>query len=462
MRIFKVLLLDDNTDNTNFFKVAMEKWHVDLVVVSDVENSLIRINIIKPDLIMLSTDLSMNYEKTISFLVGKRLPILFYGRRGIPKNLEENSLIKGYFPIPINVLQLKNKLFSTLNPSYQKEHAKGHIDVVVNEKVGVVELEGDISWEQIHQLKYQIIYLFEIKEIVGIVFIFYSLGNQVEELRDFLEHLFEIIKGKGINSAYLKYLSADDKIIAIFRNQPVLNGVELVKSFAEAFLKIQSVNLDKASIGMDVVFLQENVKLVENVYDEYGNLIKQAGDVFTKEDLARLKSDGIDRIYYPKELSYLGLDVEKIAGVSENIQNILIQQADFSLDDLSRDKIKSKDKLIVIIDDDPLTRTILSKAIKKLGYSFKLADNGVDGLKLAIQYNPDLILLDLMIPKMNGPQFIKKYRELRQKHLSPIVVVSAVSRSDVIQPILKMGVKDYILKPISLEMLNEKITRNIL
>ncbi|PKL13128.1 MAG: DNA-binding response regulator, partial [Spirochaetae bacterium HGW-Spirochaetae-6] len=84
------------------------------------------------------------------------------------------------------------------------------------------------------------------------------------------------------------------------------------------------------------------------------------------------------------------------------------------------------------------------------------------GLKLAIQYNPDLILLDLMIPKMNGPQFIKKYRELRQKHLSPIVVVSAVSRSDVIQPILKMGVKDYILKPISLEMLNEKITRNIL
>ncbi len=460
MKIHKVLLLDENLENVNFFKYLFEKWKMELISVQDVQNSLIRVNIIKPDFILISTDLEMDYGNALNFLANKNYKIFLYGKKKVGSDLQKLPSIKKYFPLPIDVINLKNDLMSNLNPNYTKEEKSSHIDVVVNDHIGVVEFEKIPHWEVLHQIRFQINHLFGEKKMSGIIIIFHSSEGGDAFLEENIKHFFNFIKDRKLETARVKYLCNHDNIVSILNEDPFLRLLERVKSYAEAYLKIESINLEKSNIGTDIDFIREDVKLVENVYDEYGNLIKNAGEKFSKEDIEKLKKDNTKKIYYPKELSYLGIGIDTIAGVKKNIEEIIIKQAEVTTEEIS-DTITGGKKLILIVDDDLTTQKILTRAVEKLGYNFRLVDNGVDALRSAIQFNPNLIILDLMIPRLNGPQFIKKYKELRKKQVSPIIVVSGVSRSDVIAPILKMGVKDYILKPVNLQTLTEKIQKNI-
>lgn len=99
---------------------------------------------------------------------------------------------------------------------------------------------------------------------------------------------------------------------------------------------------------------------------------------------------------------------------------------------------------VLVVDDEASIVNIISYNLKKEGYEVITAEDGEAGLELAMNENPDLILLDIMMPKMDGYEVCRKIRE---KSNVPIIMLTA--RADEVDKVigLEMGADDYVTKP---------------
>ena len=101
---------------------------------------------------------------------------------------------------------------------------------------------------------------------------------------------------------------------------------------------------------------------------------------------------------------------------------------------------------ILIVDDDPHIREVLRFALEKAGFTVREAVNGAQALERHAAERPDLIVLDILMPEMDGTEVC---RRLRRDHATPIVFLS--SRDDEVDRILglELGGDDYVTKPFS-------------
>src|SRR4051812_11776375 len=95
---------------------------------------------------------------------------------------------------------------------------------------------------------------------------------------------------------------------------------------------------------------------------------------------------------------------------------------------------------VLIIDDEPDTREVLGRILRMEGHSVAYAGNGWEGLISVQEKLPDLILLDVMMPGMDGPTFLKVLQRQSEAQLVPIVVITAFGESEAAQRIKRMGV----------------------
>jgi two-component system, OmpR family, response regulator RpaB len=114
----------------------------------------------------------------------------------------------------------------------------------------------------------------------------------------------------------------------------------------------------------------------------------------------------------------------------------------------------SHKRKILIVDDEAMIRRILSTRLTMVGYDVAVAANGVEALEVFHKEKPDLIVLDVMMPQMNG---LEVCQELRKTTEIPIIMLTALS--DVADRItgLQMGADDYLPKPFSPKELEERI-----
>jgi DNA-binding response OmpR family regulator len=101
---------------------------------------------------------------------------------------------------------------------------------------------------------------------------------------------------------------------------------------------------------------------------------------------------------------------------------------------------------LLLIDDDPLITEPLTRTLKQNGYEVVVANNGRDGLNLALQTQPDLVVLDILLPEMDGWAVC---RELRQHSPVPILMLTALGEEVDRILGLEMGADDYLTKPFS-------------
>jgi len=115
-------------------------------------------------------------------------------------------------------------------------------------------------------------------------------------------------------------------------------------------------------------------------------------------------------------------------------------------------------KKILIIDDEKPIVDILKFNLRKDGYSTLEAYDGEEGFDMALSENPDLILLDVMLPKMDGFSVCKK---LREKLSTPILMLTA--KEEEVDKVLglELGADDYITKPFSVRELMARIKANL-
>src|SRR5713226_9222222 len=110
---------------------------------------------------------------------------------------------------------------------------------------------------------------------------------------------------------------------------------------------------------------------------------------------------------------------------------------------------------LLIIEDDENISTAIEEYFSRSGYTVNSAPDGIAGIEAAVKNRPDVVVLDLMLPKMDGLAVCK---ELRQKHPQmPILMLTA--KDDIVDKVLglEMGADDYITKPFSLRELEARI-----
>jgi two-component system response regulator MtrA len=109
---------------------------------------------------------------------------------------------------------------------------------------------------------------------------------------------------------------------------------------------------------------------------------------------------------------------------------------------------------ILAIDDDTAMTDLLTVLLESREFEIKTANSGKEGLDLIRQIKPDIILLDLMMPEMDGWETCKNIREFTQ---TPIVVLSALNNPGIVASALDAGADDYLVKPVPSSILKAHI-----
>ena len=113
---------------------------------------------------------------------------------------------------------------------------------------------------------------------------------------------------------------------------------------------------------------------------------------------------------------------------------------------------------VLLVDDATLALTVERMIISNLGYSYIIARDGLEAIEKATSERPDLILMDVMMPRMGGIEAVKILRTKQETQIIPIIMVTTES---LVEEAYEAGCNDYVTKPIHAGVLNEKI-RNLL
>ncbi len=116
------------------------------------------------------------------------------------------------------------------------------------------------------------------------------------------------------------------------------------------------------------------------------------------------------------------------------------------------------DRTVLVVDDDPDILSIVEQILSFEGYNVLTATNGLEALDLVEQVRPELILLDMRMPVMDGWQFVGRLRAYRD---SPVPLLVMTAATDARRRAREVGADGYIAKPFDIEDLLEKVRQHV-
>ncbi len=112
---------------------------------------------------------------------------------------------------------------------------------------------------------------------------------------------------------------------------------------------------------------------------------------------------------------------------------------------------------ILIIDDNAIMRKNIWFMLRREKHTILEAEDGPTGIALARSEQPDLILLDFMLPYMSGEQVARYLHDHDDLRHIPVIVLTAMNQPDLVMNMLQFNIRDYLLKPIKAETLCERV-----
>jgi CheY-like chemotaxis protein len=116
---------------------------------------------------------------------------------------------------------------------------------------------------------------------------------------------------------------------------------------------------------------------------------------------------------------------------------------------------------LLIVDDEELNRQMLALRLQRRGYNIALAQNGYQALEIIAQQTPDLVLLDVMMPGLNGMDVLKEVRKTHSMTELPIIMTTALDQSQDVVDALELGANDYVTKPIDFAVVLARIQAHL-
>ena len=114
-------------------------------------------------------------------------------------------------------------------------------------------------------------------------------------------------------------------------------------------------------------------------------------------------------------------------------------------------------KRILVVDDTKDLRSVVTKRLQSWGYEALSAESGEEGLRIAEEERPDVILLDIMMPKMKGRDVCAKLKANPATQRIPVIFLTALGLADDVRAGMDLGADDYIVKPFEPTELRDRI-----
>lgn len=111
---------------------------------------------------------------------------------------------------------------------------------------------------------------------------------------------------------------------------------------------------------------------------------------------------------------------------------------------------------VLVIDDDPILTNFLKDSLSRSAFEVFVSNSGTEGIKIIHQIQPDVVVLDLMMPGMTGWEVCQAIRMFSQV---PILILSAVVDHELVMQALDNGADDYIVKPVATNVLVSRLRR---
>ncbi|MBI2942722.1 MAG: response regulator [Candidatus Wallbacteria bacterium] len=112
---------------------------------------------------------------------------------------------------------------------------------------------------------------------------------------------------------------------------------------------------------------------------------------------------------------------------------------------------------IMVVEDDPSQVELLKKILGQFQIEVHAATDGLKAVDLIREVKPGLILLDIMMPALDGFEVVKRIRAMPELAATPIIIISAVREMNSLLEARKHGIKDYVMKPFDRRALEAKI-----
>jgi CheY-like chemotaxis protein len=124
------------------------------------------------------------------------------------------------------------------------------------------------------------------------------------------------------------------------------------------------------------------------------------------------------------------------------------------------DQTQKPQKVIMIVEDDPVLLKMYTEKFSFEGFSVINAKDGEEALEIALSQPIDIILLDIMLPRMSGTDFLQKFRESPKGKTLPVVALTNLAEDEERQKAIKLGVKEYLVKAMQTpEQVVEKVKK---
>ena len=118
-------------------------------------------------------------------------------------------------------------------------------------------------------------------------------------------------------------------------------------------------------------------------------------------------------------------------------------------------------KTVLVIDDSTTNVVLLEAILNNKGFNIDTALSVKEAYSLMAKKKPNLILLDLLMPRINGYEFLKELKSDIKNNDIPVIVISALSDNENVQKALQLGATDFIKKPVDIQQLLEKVNQEL-
>lgn len=107
---------------------------------------------------------------------------------------------------------------------------------------------------------------------------------------------------------------------------------------------------------------------------------------------------------------------------------------------------KDKPKKVLLVEDEELIITLLQRKLEKEGYKVSVARDGIEGMEKMREAEPDLVLLDIVMPRMGGFEVIEEMRKDKELRIIPIIVISNSGQPVELDRAKRLGARDWLIK----------------
>ena len=276
----------------------------------------------------------------------------------------------------------------------------------------------------------------------------HNLKNPVNAILGFSEMLIEDCEDEGYDDLLIdlkKINSAGKEVLSIIE-----------ESFSDSNLNISGSNVAEIATKLEI-----SIRTPLNTIVGYSELLREDTENI---DIDTFNED-LDKIIISGQA--ISNEITQIISFDPTSSNI--KQKDQSSDDIKSvlASIQPLDKggrkkvtkgSILVVDDNKNNTTLLKKRLEKLGNTVKVANDGIDAIKITENSQLDLILLDIIMPNMNGYEVLGFLKKDKRYHEIPVIMLSSMDDLTSIYRCIELGADDYVTKPFDKLVLEARIS----